>query len=55
MLQTVREIMKSITNVSNYRANKGQVKKWTKMPNETKSNGSRRQWLNRNIIQYSYS
>eukprot|EP00090_Calanus_glacialis_P022333 TRINITY_DN34479_c0_g1_i1.p1 TRINITY_DN34479_c0_g1~~TRINITY_DN34479_c0_g1_i1.p1 ORF type:complete len:247 (-),score=73.52 TRINITY_DN34479_c0_g1_i1:56-754(-) len=35
--KTVREIMKSITNVRNDRAKKEQVKKWTKMPNETKT------------------
>ena len=32
--------MKSITNVRNYRAKKEQVKKWTKMPNETTQKGT---------------
>ena len=35
--QSVREIMKSITNVRNDRAKKEQAKKWTKMPKETKT------------------
>ena len=33
----VKEIMKSITNVKNDRAKKEQAKKWSNMPNETKT------------------
>ena len=33
----VKEIMKSITNVRNDRAKKDTAKKWSNMPNETKT------------------
>ena len=36
-VQSVKEIMKSVTNVRNDRAKKEQAAKWSKMPQETKS------------------
>ena len=35
--KAVNDILKSITNVRNDRAKKEQTKKWSNMPNETKS------------------
>ena len=35
MFQIVKNIMKSITNIPNYRSKKDKAKKWSKMPTET--------------------